>query len=301
MMEFQLRTLTQIWTGGISQKSDMLHETGIIGSLRWWYEAIIRAYGGYACDPTDKDWQCKSTDPKHCAVCDLFGCSGWGGKFRLRILDENKKPITRKLMPDTIIIFEIVPFRNISDEERWLLKQTMEMICNFGSIGGKTVFKPSEIQAKDYKFHHKDFGLLQKIAFTGYPEKVNSSEIPTFLKLFKIRNDNDSKKVGRPIVPNSIYNLYPDFRYFLFCKDKYLNRLEMNNLMGLPTPSSPYLQQKEWLKGEKGKKSKLIFSFRTRNCFWCYSKQDENEYNDLKAHLVNTLGSVKLIEGRNLL
>jgi CRISPR-associated protein Cmr1 len=301
MMEFQLRTLTQIWTGGINQKSDMLHETGIIGSLRWWYESIIRGYGGYACDPSDKEWQCKSTDLKHCAVCDLFGCSGWGGKFRLRVLDENKKTITRNLMPNTTIIFEIIPLRNISDEERWLLKKTMEMICDFGSIGGKTIFKPSEDQAKDYKLHHQDFGLLQKIAFTGYPEKMSPGEIQSFLKSFKTRNDNKSNQVNWQVVSENIYNQYPNFRYFLFCKDKYLNRLDINKLTGYPIPSSPYLEQKQWLKGEIGKKSKLIFSFKTRNCFWCYSKQDENAFRDLKAHLINTLGSVKLIEGRSLL
>ncbi|MGQ9833224.1 MAG: type III-B CRISPR module RAMP protein Cmr1, partial [Candidatus Villigracilaceae bacterium] len=39
-MEIQLKTLTPLWTGGIDGTTDRLHETGLIGSLRWWYEAL---------------------------------------------------------------------------------------------------------------------------------------------------------------------------------------------------------------------------------------------------------------------
>ena len=34
-LELKLKTLTPIWTGNVDQKYDRLHETGIIGSLRW--------------------------------------------------------------------------------------------------------------------------------------------------------------------------------------------------------------------------------------------------------------------------
>jgi len=51
-VEIKLKTLTPIWTGGADGKCDRLHETGIIGSLRWWYEVLVRGLGGYACDPT---------------------------------------------------------------------------------------------------------------------------------------------------------------------------------------------------------------------------------------------------------
>ncbi|MCW5850781.1 MAG: type III-B CRISPR module RAMP protein Cmr1 [Anaerolineae bacterium] len=47
-MEIQLRTLTPIWTGGVEGTSDRLHESGLLGSLRWWYEAVVRGLGGYA-------------------------------------------------------------------------------------------------------------------------------------------------------------------------------------------------------------------------------------------------------------
>ena len=37
-----LRTLPPLWTGGADGMSDRLHATGIIGSLRWWYERRLQ-------------------------------------------------------------------------------------------------------------------------------------------------------------------------------------------------------------------------------------------------------------------
>lgn len=52
-MRLAIKTLTPIWTGGAETgKVDRIHETGILGSLRWWYEAIVRGLGGDACDPS---------------------------------------------------------------------------------------------------------------------------------------------------------------------------------------------------------------------------------------------------------
>ncbi|MCD6141803.1 type III-B CRISPR module RAMP protein Cmr1, partial [Candidatus Bipolaricaulota bacterium] len=45
-MKVKIRTLTPLWTGGADGKVDRVHETGILGSLRWWYEAIVRGLGG---------------------------------------------------------------------------------------------------------------------------------------------------------------------------------------------------------------------------------------------------------------
>jgi len=88
-VNIQLRTLTPLWTGGVDQTCDRLHETGLIGSLRWWYEALVRGLGGYACDPTSED-RCPDKDGKRCAACELFGCTGWARKFRLKVSDGKK-------------------------------------------------------------------------------------------------------------------------------------------------------------------------------------------------------------------
>jgi CRISPR-associated protein Cmr1 len=82
-------TLTPIWTGGVGQESDRLHETGLIGSLRWWYEALVRGLGGYACDPTAEGRKCPPYNPEVgkrsvCPACYLFGTTGWARLFTLR-------------------------------------------------------------------------------------------------------------------------------------------------------------------------------------------------------------------------
>lgn len=95
-LQIKCRTLTPLWTGGVDQTCDRLHETGLIGSLRWWYEALVRGLGGYACDPTS-DQRCEY-DPKKpeppekqlCAACYLFGCTGWARRFRLQLSDGQK-------------------------------------------------------------------------------------------------------------------------------------------------------------------------------------------------------------------
>lgn len=94
-----LKTLTPIWTGGVETgKMDRVHETGILGSLRWWCEAIVRGLGGMACDPSkhacnfDAEKYEKATElPERerlrasglCDACQLFGATGWRRRFRL--------------------------------------------------------------------------------------------------------------------------------------------------------------------------------------------------------------------------
>lgn len=93
-----LNTLTPLWTGGIGKDMDRLHETGIIGSLRWWYEVMLRGLGGKACDPTENPCGLNAASFKQssaetlglrlneaglCDVCQVFGATGWKRRFRL--------------------------------------------------------------------------------------------------------------------------------------------------------------------------------------------------------------------------
>lgn len=115
-----LRTLTPLWTGGAEARCDRVHETGILGGLRWWYEAIVRGLGGYACDPASDDdkarqarclfdakaygtvWK-ETNDPQSavnaglegavCPACYLFGCTGWRRLFRLEAGPLDTKPL----------------------------------------------------------------------------------------------------------------------------------------------------------------------------------------------------------------
>lgn len=101
-MNITLRMLTPLWTGGIAGTMDRARETGIIGSLRWWYEAVVRGLGGRACDPSQsacnldaeayKEARDEGTSPDECVslaglcdVCQVFGATGWRRRFQLRV------------------------------------------------------------------------------------------------------------------------------------------------------------------------------------------------------------------------
>jgi CRISPR-associated protein Cmr1 len=80
-----LRTLTPFWAGGVEPgRMERVHETGIIGSLRWWYEAVLRGLGQKVCDPT-ADERCPRKDGSCCDACWLFGTTGRSRHFRVRM------------------------------------------------------------------------------------------------------------------------------------------------------------------------------------------------------------------------
>ena len=112
-IELTLHTLTPIWTGGIEAgKMDRLHETSLIGSLRWWYGMIKQGQGEKICDPTQQPCQLSGsnletfererqagksveealTEATICPVCQLFGCTGWKRQFQLTLQKDSTRP-----------------------------------------------------------------------------------------------------------------------------------------------------------------------------------------------------------------
>ena len=91
-LEITLSTLTPIWTGGADGRSDRLHTTGIMGSLRWWYEVMVRGIGGRVCDPGENSCSYEKEKPNDglCDVCRVFGATGWARRFRLIVTDETQ-------------------------------------------------------------------------------------------------------------------------------------------------------------------------------------------------------------------
>lgn len=73
-LSVRIRTLTPLWTGGVARVTDRLHETGILGSLRWWGEAVLRSRGGSACDPSQHE--CPDNKGHYCDACAFFGTTG---------------------------------------------------------------------------------------------------------------------------------------------------------------------------------------------------------------------------------
>ena len=96
-LNVRIRTLTPLWTGGVDGTMDRIHETGIIGSLRWWYEAIVRGLGGEACDPSRHE--CPKQDGHYCDVCKVFGATGLQRAFRIegpvKPNEENKNRVLK--------------------------------------------------------------------------------------------------------------------------------------------------------------------------------------------------------------
>jgi CRISPR-associated protein Cmr1 len=103
-IELEINTLTPLWTGGVETgKVDRIHETGIIGGLRWWFELLVRGLGGVVTDPIRdersgfdqeryeqshaQDERARLRDAGLCDVSQVFGATGWRRRFLLDIGD----------------------------------------------------------------------------------------------------------------------------------------------------------------------------------------------------------------------
>ncbi len=285
IMELKVKTLTPLWTGGVGGKCDRLHETGIIGSLRWWYEAIVRGLGGYACDPTSekKKERCsldykkfqnalnsgksiqEALNKQICPVCQLFGCTGWSRKFRVDIENLSKEDIKKgKGVSDGIksgveFTILITKLSKIDTTEKWLLKKTLTIIEKYGAIGGRTPRKPQKMAIGD------SYGIIQFVDYgplRDWDKDSNKEEIKE-----KLSNN-------KSILNNKENNQdWFDFRYFWYVKDRYLNRIQINEILELEKKSSKIVVSKRgteynnllnFLRGSKGKSSKKIFSFQDK-------------------------------------
>lgn len=101
-LRIEVTTRTPLWTGGVGGMTDRLHETGLLGSLRWWYEAIVRGLGGTACDPST-DGKCRydsrdrrSPEEQLCNACYVFGATGWKRRFSLKVIEDQTQPVGKE-------------------------------------------------------------------------------------------------------------------------------------------------------------------------------------------------------------
>jgi CRISPR-associated protein Cmr1 len=147
---------TDLWTGDLQGKSDRLITTGLLGSIRWWFEILVRGLGGMPCDPSDPE----CTVEKRCVVCEFFGCTGWARKFRFDVLKENNEIQQDQIKMGANFKLRFTSLRGIYEEEWALLDLTVRLIAHYGVIGGKTVFKPTDEALRQGKPHHQDFGII---------------------------------------------------------------------------------------------------------------------------------------------
>lgn len=170
----QIELLTPLWTANAEKKGGTILETGILGSLRWWYEAILRGLGFDVCDPSRRT--CSYDEEKGnssvCLACQLFGGSGYSRRFRL-VIDEGGSGNTGKLVVIKLsnpgskehrgwripgensaepLRLSFLPMRRggLDEIERVALRYTLALIERFGALGAKTSQGQGAIRIKDW-------------------------------------------------------------------------------------------------------------------------------------------------------
>lgn len=84
--EINVRTLTPVWTGSADGTPDGLKISGVIGSMRMIFEALVRRNGGHTCDITGpaQNRCIKNRDNLPiCPACAIFGCTGLSRSFKI--------------------------------------------------------------------------------------------------------------------------------------------------------------------------------------------------------------------------
>ena len=303
-MSIEIKTLTPIWTGGVNGDCDILHETGIIGSMRWWYEAIVRGLGGYACDPASDGCEFntkgyedarnngKSIEDaltiglrKVCPACQLFGCTGWKRKFRLEIENVDGKfseGISGGFRGNfTIKIHEIRP---ISNNEKWLFYKNLKIIADFGAIGGRTTRKPQKGPIG------QSYGLIDiDNKRLSWSSRSIYAELDKWIK----ENKTHLKKSNNP-------NWF-NFKYYFIIRNDYMTRSEMNIILGLDEKGN-YIKNdnlSKFLRGEEGI-SKKLFSFDEPKKLFGYVRND-NELKRFEYLLNKNFNNVQIEKGDDIL
>lgn len=259
---YTFKALTKIWTGDIKGKEDRLITTGLLGSIRWWYEVVARGIGGQPCDPSNT----KCIDRKHCVVCELFGCTGWARKFRFDVLDEHGAGQQSQITKGQSFKLRFTPLRAVSDEEWALLELTLRLIARYGAIGGKTVFKPTDEGARQGKIHHQDFGLIEFDTAPGGRPPTDKAVLGEY-----VRGSRWQSAQQGGLAWASIANFWGGPNEYLARQDA--NGSTFNQVIGRGQPKGDAGSGDSWLAGRQARsqsrnqskveaESKKVFSFR---------------------------------------
>lgn len=302
--DWEFRAITPIWTGDVDRKGGRLIPTGLLGSVRWWFEVLVRGLGGSACDPSNSDNRCPDKQGHRCSVCELFGCTGWARKFRIELVDGNGHPIQDAIREDKEFVFHFTPLRPIRVEEWALLDFTLQLIANYGAIGGRTVFKPSDETHRENKLHHKDYGLI-KILSQPHIE-VEEGQLSSYVKQSNWRNVNHGDFAWASLV-----NFWCVNGEYLARQDK--NKSDFNKVLGrderktckrcggvhdppkkcpktnrYPKRFSESLINKnpteQWIAGDR-QESKKVFSFKYQPRTFGFVKPGVIGFDDMKGRL----------------
>lgn len=101
--ELTVQLLTPLWTGNADMAPNGLKMSGVIGSMRYIFEGIIREMGGHTCNINHDRNRClydgKNNDI--CPACAVFGCTGWARSFKMNWELEPFNRMGTILLPQT--------------------------------------------------------------------------------------------------------------------------------------------------------------------------------------------------------
>lgn len=257
----KIELLTPLWTGDAQSKGTRVLETGILGSLRWWYEAILRGLGFYACDagngacPYDEKVELASI----CPGCRLFGCTGYGRRFRLKIEGTGdacsmleiklKHPessehkgwrVPANLAGHLRLSFLPMHPGKLGEIERTALHYTLGLIERYGALGGKTSQGQGIVRVTDWG------DLKDAISFDAWVDllrrQVKFQPPPESIEV----EDTDSQPARTGVVP--------DLRNFvgatIILEDAQLTALEVWNALPIEGKT---IYGKNWLPSRESK------------------------------------------------
>ena len=297
---YRLKALTDLWTGDRSGNPSRLITTGLLGSIRWWFEVLVRGLGGSACDPSNAQARCPDCQGRRCVVCELFGCTGWARKFRFDVLGPDGKPQQQQIERDGAFSLAFTPLRPIRSEEWALLDATIRLIADYAAIGGKTVYKPSDESNRRNAAHHRDYGIVS-IKQAADVEPVGLERLQAYV------SDRRWRQVE-----------HGDFAWvslgnFWCIKDKYLTRAgprecSFNRVLGRKEDKSIkerngrrfvrcsdlFVNKNDdasrWIAGGRGE-SKKVFSFKTPARTFGFIKPGAVTLDDIRERLEAAWGS----------
>ena len=282
---YELSAKTDLWTGDADREPKRLIITGLLGSIRWWFEVLVRGLDGHACDPTGK--QCEGRN--HCVVCELFGCTGWARKFRFEVLDKDGNVQAAQIEKKHNFSLRFTPLRPIHIEEWSLLDATLHLIAGYGAIGGKTVFKPTDEDNRTEEPHHQDFGLAQ-ISSSRQFAGIRRKDLETYLSQWKRLNHGEFAWAS-----------LQHFWYVKCVKERYLGRKNndestFNRVLGRQEAKkqgqdllNPANKKDQWLAGSQ-RVSKKVFSFKDPARTFGFVKPGVIDFEEMKERLEDVWG-----------
>ncbi|PTQ57289.1 MAG: CRISPR-associated RAMP Cmr1 [Candidatus Carbobacillus altaicus] len=168
-----------------------------------------------------------------------------------------------------------------------MIDLTMRLISDYGAIGGKTVFKPSDQEGRKNKLHHSDFGLVELKEDSGV-ERVSKEELTDYIKSDKWRKGNFD-------------DYWASLKNFWFVENHYLARKDdkdssFNRVIGRQEPKNKAkslireIKGSKWLSG-KERESKKVFSFKKPSRTYGFIKRGVIEFDDMQKRLMDVWAS----------